>query len=189
MRALTSYRIALAAVILFTLAACEQASAPPEPRALTRAAVGHYCNMIVVDHSGPKAQVHESGQDEPLWFSSVRDGLAYLALPGEAQSVIATYVHDMGRTDNWDRPPDDGIWIKAQEAHYVIGSKRRGGMGAQEAVPFGTVDAAKAFIDKYGGRVVSFADIPRDYIVGDANDHREPAASPGTATAGEHHEH
>ena len=40
-----------------------------------------------------------------------------------------------GRT-SWADPQDDGIWINAKKAFYVIGSTKRGGMGAKETVPF-----------------------------------------------------
>lgn len=180
----------VASVPLIALAGCTEETAPPEPQSLTRAAVGHYCNMIVVDHPGPKAQVFESGQQKPLWFSSVRDAFAYNALPGEAQNVVAIYVHDMSRADNWKRPPDDGIWIKAEDAHYVIGSSRRGGMGAQETVPFATATAAESFKSKFGGRVVTYGEIPKDYVVGDAKDHKHADHKPGEKKMDhQHHAH
>ena len=50
------------------LVACESEAVVPDPIALTREANGHYCGMIVVDHPGPKAQVHEKGRDKPRWF-------------------------------------------------------------------------------------------------------------------------
>lgn len=174
----------LIAICLMALTACNEEVAVPEPQKLTRDAFGHYCNMIVVDHPGPKAQVHEKGQERALWFSSVCDGLAYLALPGEAQRVTAFYVHDMGRADSWARPQDDGIWIPATEAFYVIGSKKRGGMGALEAAPFKERAKAEAFAAEFGGKVVAYAEIPEDYILGDGNDH-----SPATSDHDEHHGH
>lgn len=173
------------AALAILVSACEEEAGVPPPQALTRDAIGHYCNMIVVDHPGPKAQVHEKGQAKPLWFSSVRDALAYRLLPGEAQSVTATYVHDMGRSENWERPPDDGTWILAKTAHFVIGSSRRGGMGAQEAVPFAEAGAAKRFQERFGGRIVAFDKIPADYIIGDQNDHKPTKDNP----SGHHHSH
>ena len=112
-----------------------------------------------------------------MWFSSVRDGLAYLSLPGEAQRPVAVYVHDMGRAQNWSKPPNDGIWINAREAVYVIASSRRGGMGAREAVPFKAPDKAVKFAAEFGGRVVAFDKIPTDYLVGDGNEHTPPNAA------------
>ena len=50
----------------------------------------------------------------------------------------------------------------------MIGSRKRGGMGAAEAVPFKGAEAAKAFAAKFGGRLVAFDKIPRKYILGEA---------------------
>lgn len=174
----------LLTICLMAVTACNEEVVAPQPQKLTREGIGHYCNMIVIDHPGPKAQVHEKGQAKPLWFSSVRDGLAYLALPGEAQRVTAFYVHDMGRAESWKKPQDDGIWINATEAFYVIGSKKRGGMGAMEAAPFKDRAKADAFAAEFGGNVVAYSEIPEAYILGDGQDH-----APATVQKNEHHGH
>ena len=164
------------AVLGLLLGACEDdarmAEAPP-PRDLTREAIGHYCNMIVVDHLGPKGQIFVRGVAEPVWFTSVRDTIAFTMLPGEAKNLAAIYVNDMGRA-NWDAPEPD-TWIDAKGAWYVIGSDRVGGMGAPEAVPFGDKPAAEAFTHKHGGQVVAFADIPTDYILGGVTEGEDSA--------------
>ena len=176
--------LAALAVCMGALAGCSEQVETPEPLKLTREAIGHYCNMIVADHPGPKAQIHEKGRAKPLWFSSVRDGLAYMTLPGEAQRVVAFYVHDMSRADNWEAPPDDGVWIKASDAVYVIGSKKRGGMGARETVPFKSREGAQSFAAEFGGKAVSYAEIPKAYILGDDKDH-----TPGSVQMEGHKEH
>jgi copper chaperone NosL len=38
-------------------------------------------------------------------------------------------------------------------------------MGAAEAVPFSTEEAAKAFAGDHGGDIVRFDAVPRDYIL------------------------
>jgi copper chaperone NosL len=154
---------------------CGEQVIAPVPVGLTREASGHYCKMIIVDHPGPKAQVFEAGRSEPVWFSSVRDALFYLRLPGEAQRVSAIYVHDMGQASSWEHPQDDGIWIDATAATYVIGSSRGGGMGARETVPFGQKSDAETFARRFGGKVVAIDDIPTDYILGDTGDHASGA--------------
>ncbi|MBC8339727.1 MAG: nitrous oxide reductase accessory protein NosL [Rhodospirillales bacterium] len=144
------------------------AEAPP-PQEPTRAATGHYCSMTVVDHPGPKGQIHLEGDAHPLWFSSVRDTIAFTMLPEESKDIAAIYVNDMAQVKTW-KQPEPKTWIRARDAWYVIGSSRRGGMGAPEAVPFGDRDKAQSFAGEHGGRVVAFKDIPPEAILGNAND-------------------
>lgn len=165
MRRLIMLAFAAAALALAGCDDAEVASAPP-PAKLTRDATGHYCRMIVLDHKGPKGQIHLAGQTTPVWFSSVRDTVAFTMLREESKRIAAIYVNDMTSTP-WDRPGAE-TWIDAKKALYVIGSKKRGGMGAAEAVPFKGAEAAKAFAAKFGGRVVAFDKIPRKYILGEA---------------------
>ncbi|MDX1605551.1 MAG: nitrous oxide reductase accessory protein NosL [Candidatus Competibacterales bacterium] len=156
----------MALVLLLT--ACGEdprVAAVPAPAPLDREAIGRYCRMIVADHEGPKAQIFLAGRDEPVWFSSVRDGIAFTRLPEEPKDIAAFYVNDMSDTD-WARP-DDTTWIDARDAWYVIGSSRAGGMGAPEAVPFVSEPAATAFAAVHGGEVVRLEAIPDDYILGE----------------------
>jgi copper chaperone NosL len=136
------------------------------PGELTREAIGYYCNMIVVDHVGPKGQVLIRGRDEPVWFTSVRDTIAFTLLPEEPKNIAAIYVNDMGRA-SWDQPEHD-TWIDAREAWYVVGSRKVGGMGAPETVPFADRSHAEAFAKQHGGQVVAFNGVPTDYVLADA---------------------
>lgn len=156
--------IALAAVL--ALGACDgdKTAGVPKPAKLTRDDISYFGRMIVENHKGPKGQIHLRDRRKPIWFSSVRDTIAFTMLPEESKRIAAIYVNDMARA-SWDRP-EPGTWIDARAASYVIGSRRRGGMGAPEAVPFGKRDAAAKFAAKYGGRIVALGDIPRDYILG-----------------------
>ena len=183
------------AVLGLLLGACgddgQVAEAPP-PRDLTREAIGHYCNMIVVDHLGPKGQIFVRGVAEPVWFTSVRDTIAFTMLPGEAKNLAAIYVNDMGRA-SWDEP-EPGTWIEAKDAWYVIGSARQGGMGAPEAVPFSQRADAEAFAAAHDGRVVAFSEIPRDAVLGAVPEGRQgsghdrsDAAMPDRPAAGRDH--
>ena len=140
----------------------EEVAARPPPVEPTRDASGHYCGMILVDHKGPKAQIHLPDEAEPVWFSSVRDAIAYTMLPEEPRNIAAMYVNDMGIA-RWDAP-EPGTWIDADGAWYVIGSDRTGGMGVAEAVPFAARDAARRFTEEHGGRIVALTDVPEGYI-------------------------
>lgn len=152
-------------VLIGLLCGCDEGpTSPPSPQALTDGATGVYCGMILSEHEGPKAQIFEKGRTSPLWFTAVRDALAYTRLPGEAQSIVAFYVHDMGQATSWEQPQTDGIWMQAQSAFFVIESIKRGGMGMTEVVPFGTKEKAEHFALLYGGRVVSYPQIPMESL-------------------------
>ena len=150
------------------LAGCGQdaASPPPPPQEVGDAASGRYCGMPLKEHPGPKAQVFIKSQPgKPVWFISVSDAIAFTLLPEEPKDIAAIYVTDMARATNWDQP-EAGTWIEARQAWFVIGSAHAGGMGAPEAVPFGTEATAEAFRAAHGGKTVRFAGIPPGYVLG-----------------------
>ena len=166
-------RLLAALSMAAALASCDDGPdslAKPAPLEPTRDAIGHYCNMIVVDHNGPKGQIHLASAEAPVWFSSVRDTIAFTMLPEEADDIVALYVNDMAKATNWNAP-EPGAWVEAEKAWYVVGSDRRGGMGAPEVVPFSDRQKGEAFAQRHGGHVVAFDAIPREAILGDA----EPA--------------
>jgi len=159
-------RAVICLVALLTGGGCsEQTSAPPEPATLTDDAIGHFDQMIVVGHRGPKAQVHLAGAAEPLWFTQVRDAFAYERGDEKDAEITAMYVNDMGSAETWDDPGPDN-WIDAETASYVVGSDKRGGMGAPELVPFADGAAAAAFAERHGGQVVVFGDIEDEMVLG-----------------------
>lgn len=158
----------LACTALLCGIGCEKQSslAVPEPQTLTSDASGYYCLMTVVYHKGPKGQIIMS-DGKVNWFTSVRDTIAFTLLPEEPKNIAAIYVNDMSQAD-WDNPGENN-WIDARSAWYVTGSKLVGGMGAAEAVPFSSRENAQAFIQKHGGKVVAFNEIPADYILESAD--------------------
>ncbi|MDO5622502.1 MAG: nitrous oxide reductase accessory protein NosL [Paracoccus sp. (in: a-proteobacteria)] len=157
-----------AIIALLALAACRQEAVEiPEPVALTETAIGHFCQMNLVEHPGPKGQVHLKDILAPLFFSQVRDAIAYLRMPEQDYEIVTTYVSDMGVAPSWDDPGATN-WIPAADAFYVVGSSREGGMGAAETVPFGTEDAARAFAAQYGGEIMRLDDIPTELVLAPA---------------------
>jgi copper chaperone NosL len=152
---------------LMALTACNRGGAdpdPPGPREVTDASTAQFCGMALTEHAGPKAQIFVQGLPDPYWFATVRDAFAFAILPEMPKAISAIYVSDMARAKNWDQP-EPGLWVEAHQAYFVIGSRRRSGMGTDEAIPFSLDAAARAFADANGGRVVRFADMPHDYIL------------------------
>ncbi|WP_276809182.1 nitrous oxide reductase accessory protein NosL [Castellaniella defragrans] len=170
-------RLLGAALLAAVLAGCGDggvtSSLPPSPVAMTDDAVGHYCGMNLYEHIGPKGQILLRDRDVPVWFSTIRELFAYTILPEEPKAILALYVQDMGRAGPDGNPPADA-WIDARTAHYLIESNAVGGMGAPDALPFARLEDARAYAERYGGRIVGFKDMPEDYVL------RAPELSPLT---------
>jgi copper chaperone NosL len=160
-------RIGLLLLTATVLAACgpETAGPPPPPFDLTAEATGHYCGMNLLEHEGPKGQIILASRAAPIWFSSARDAFSFTMLPDEPKDIRAVYVSDMAKAPSWDDPGANN-WVDAHEAFFVVGSTKQGGMGAPETVPFSDRTAADKFAVAYGGRVVTFDEVPRDYVLG-----------------------
>lgn len=152
---------------LLSLPACKpdnSDAALPPPREVSDSSVGQFCGMALSEHTGPKGQIFVRDLPDPYWFATVRDAFAFLMLQEMPKAIVAIYVNDMARARNWDQP-EPGTWVEAHQASYVIGSRRRSGMHTDEAIPFGDAAAAGQFAEANGGRVVRFAEMPRDYIL------------------------
>ena len=166
-------------LLALALAGCseEKSTELPAPHTLTTEAMGHYCGMGLMEHTGPKGQIILASQSTPVWFSSARDAFAYTMLDEEAKDVRAVYVSDMGRAETWENPGADN-WIEARSALFVIESRMQGGMGAPETIPFSDRAAAETFVAKNGGRIVAFADVPQDYVLSSPTEPDEAGDSP-----------
>ena len=123
--------------------------------------------MGLFEHGGPKAQIFVANRNAPYWFASVRAAFAFIQLPEEPKEIVAIYVTDMGKAKNWDHP-EPGTWAEAHQAVYVVDSRRRGGMGVAEAVPFSDPALAKDFVARNGGQLASFAEVPQHYPLQEA---------------------
>lgn len=156
---------ALWMLALLALTACrEDAASLPGPVTMTAEAVGHYCQMNLMEHPGPKAQVHLAGLADPLFFSQVRDAIAYQRMPEQSYPIRVIYVSDMGAAPSWESPGADN-WTPARDAFYVVGSSRVGGMGAPELVPFADPQAAADFAARHGGQVMRLEQIPDSAVL------------------------
>ncbi|OKO70437.1 nitrous oxide reductase accessory protein NosL [Bradyrhizobium sp. AS23.2] len=137
----------------------------PRPFPLTRDAMGVFCGMNLMEHPGPKGQIITASRIDPFWFTSVRDTVAFTLTPDQPRDIRAIYVSDMARATSWEEPGATN-WIDARMAFFVIESRKQGGMGAAEAVPFGNRAAADGFATDNGGRVMTLAEIPGSYVLG-----------------------
>lgn len=183
-------RSCAALLLLLGLAACgeEVALQLPSPQEPGSASVGYFCGMAVAEHRGPKGQVFLAGQAAPLWFTSVRDALAFTMLPGEPRTVVALYVSDMsGSADTLDPLP--GAWVLAREAVFVAGSRATGGMGAQEIVPFAERTVAERFRRAHGGAVYRFDEIPERLVLGADGGLAEAPSAPTAKEGSDHGAH
>ncbi len=177
-------RTAILLSAFLALAACSPkgADGPPQPVAMTEETLGHYCQMNLTEHPGPKAQVHLAGLAEPLFFSQVRDAIAYQRMPEQSHAIRAIYVSDMGAAPSWEEPGTEN-WIIAESAVYVVDADIVGGMGAPELVPFSTPDQALAFMADHGGSRMTLETIPDamvlapvEFEMDDNGDFRAPHA-------------
>ncbi|WP_068083751.1 nitrous oxide reductase accessory protein NosL [Polycladidibacter stylochi] len=159
-------------LLCLLLTACssdgEKSTKRPGAVALTADAVSHYCQMNVLEHPGPKAQIHIADAPAPLFFAQVRDAIAFLKSEERPGEVVAVYVSDMGKAKSWEHP---GIhnWILAQNAMFVVGAHQAGGMGAPEVVPFGSLEKANLYAARKGGRVMTLKEIPSEAVLGGIN--------------------
>lgn len=145
-------------------------TAVPDPIELTAEAAGHYCQMIILEHDGPKAQMFLDGMSEPLWFSQVRDGLAYIKSPEQSAEIRVMYVNDMGKAKSWSEPGPLN-WIKADDAYFVVGANVVGGMGAPELAPFSDEAKAQEFANEHGGIVQRLGDISAEAVLAPVENH------------------
>ena len=158
-------------LMLVALVACREddTAARPDPVSMSEEAVGHFCQMALLEHPGPKAQVHLSGLIDPLFFSQVRDAIAYQRMPEQSHLITAIYVSDMGAAASWEDPGADN-WIAADDAHYVVGADVTGGMGAPELVPFSDRAAAETFTGENGGTILALAEISDTEVLAPVTD-------------------
>lgn len=163
---------ALLLALALSLAACkEEVAQNTDPLPLTPETVGHFCQMNLLEHEGPKGQVHLDGlPGMPLYFSQVSDLVVYLRLPEQSHPILAVYVSDMGAPGATWAAPGQANWIDARTAHYVVGSDATGGMGAPEVVPFATLAAATAFAAARGGTVMALDAIPDSAVTAPVSD-------------------
>jgi len=119
----------------------------------------HLCGMLISNFSGPKAELFRKGitqadGDQVKKFCSTRDMFSFYLDPENKRNVTTILVHDMSKAP-WDAP-NDGYFIDARQAWYVVGSSKMGAMGKTLA-SFSVKTDADAFAIEFGGRVIDFS--------------------------------
>lgn len=156
-RAQSALLASLALLVSLLCGGCEQRAGndplQQPPVAFEAGDECHVCGMIIAHFPGPRGEAYVSRREQPLKFCSTRDLFAWLLQPETAAIVEQIYVHDMAQSD-WSHPEDTRL-IDARKAWYVAGSERSGAMGPTLA-SFAARDAAQAFADTYGGRLLRF---------------------------------
>lgn len=154
--------------ILFSLlfVAIVGCSEPSEQQQIIHQAVAiesadecHLCGMLISNFSGPKAELFRKGitqadGDQVKKFCSTRDMFSFYLDPENKRNVTTILVHDMSKAP-WDAP-NDGYFIDARQAWYVVGSSKMGAMGKTLA-SFSAKTDADAFAIEFGGRVIDFS--------------------------------
>jgi copper chaperone NosL len=157
------YFLLLSVALLFSCSQSNEKLAKPDPIKLDDDEIGYYTQMIVADHSGPKAQLWLDDRSKPIWFVDVRDAILFKRNPEEADNISIIYAHDMAKNPDYRNVQD--FWVDLENAVFVIKSERKGGMGMPETIPFSNRQSADEFINKHGGELVlSMAAISQLYL-------------------------
>jgi len=131
------------------------------------------CGMIISKHPGPNGQVfyadHDPEEhDPPFRFDSLQSCAFDHYFKNQDWSVEVFYVTDYSKVgpavfedggqsfvSGYESPES---FANAESVSYVVDSDVRGAMGP-DFVPFSDEADANDFVDRYGGRIVSFEDV------------------------------
>lgn len=155
-------RFFLLLVILFYLfvSICFAKSVKPIfPENLDRS---HSCasdGMVIIDYKGPKAQILWKNGNR-TFYCEVREAFFEKFDVIKKKQIIVVFVQDFSFLE-WGSYKDK--WILADDAFYVIDSKKNGAMGITY-VPFLDYDEAKLFKSKFGGVILKFEEINIDIL-------------------------
>lgn len=132
----------------------ERKAAADKPERIADQA-GAVCGMLVRDQSAPRAQVvHRDG--ERAFVCSIGDLLVYLAAPSPHGAVMSVLVESMREDeDPAQTHVGEHAWVRAEEAHYVVGVKRSAIMG-EPVMVYADAEVAARVAKRLGGRVRTF---------------------------------
>jgi len=141
------------------VAGCGDPAPGVQARELTPDTACSLDGMLLMDHPGPKGQIHyDHGPAD--FFCDTKEMFAIYLKPELRRRVVAVFTQDMGRAD-WDRPLHH--WIDARTAFFVAGSSRHGSMGPTLA-SFAREADAQAFAGRHGGKVLRFDGVTPEMV-------------------------
>ena len=163
-----------------SLAGCFGGSNRPEPVDLSGGKADDQGGMIIGKHGGPNGQIFYAnnapeGHDNPAWFHTLAFGLFryYFRHERRGWEARAIYVTDYSLVDYelerrdgrqyMPAPTAAGTFGDATTMTYVMESGVHGGMGP-ELLPFSVAENAGAFVERHGGRTVTFDDVTPQLI-------------------------
>jgi copper chaperone NosL len=139
---------------IFFVGCAEEVPSKFQPIELSKNHACPICGMVLVEHPGPKAQIHYTNKVIETFDTTPHMFMSYLQ-PEHSRKIGAIFVHDMGKAD-WDHP--ENFWIDAKKAFFVLGGNKRGPMG-EPLVPFSTSKDAENYVKTYGGQTLRFEDV------------------------------
>ena len=142
----------------FFVLGCEPSETPEGatgPQSFDKSTACALDGMLLADYPGPKAQILYAGVPKPEFFCDPLEMFNLYLNPEQKRKVLGVFVQDMSRT-SWEQPRD--AWIDAKSAFYVVGSKKKGAMGATFGTFSQEADAQK-FVAEHGGKVLRFEQI------------------------------
>jgi len=162
------------------LAGCFGGSARPEPIDLSGGKADDQGGMVIGKHGGPNGQLFYAnngpeGHDNPAWFHTLAFGLFryYFRHERRGWDATAIYVTDYSLIE-YELDERDGqqympsptaaeTFGDATAMTYVVESEVHGGMGP-ELLPFSAAADARGFVERHGGRTVTFDDVTPQLI-------------------------
>ena len=118
------------------------------------------CGMIVIQQPAPRAQlVHRDGTR--AYFCSMSDVVVYASNPsahGKPKAIFVETLDPGAGPENMDA--GERPWAPVERVSFVAGIERAGVMG-KPALAYGTRAEAEGVAKRYGGTVVSWAELQR----------------------------
>ncbi|WP_440617345.1 nitrous oxide reductase accessory protein NosL [Cysteiniphilum sp. 6C5] len=147
-------------VILFAaaLSGCGRQS-ETQPQDLTKADICSLCGMVILNYSGPHVQiVWKDGKH--TFYCDLFEAMSIILNKPDRERMAAIYVQNF---DDKAWASYDDEWMLVKDLYFVIDSKQRSAMGISY-VPFKSLNNAKIFEQKHGGKLVQFKDITQQVV-------------------------